>query len=53
VPSGVTVDNTGSSASYEVRLPTRAHVLILVGTDTVFVSGPDKATPRVIDLASP
>ena len=53
LPSGVKIDNAGSVASYEVRVPAGVRVLILVGTDTVFVTGPDHTAPRVIGLAAP
>jgi CheY-like chemotaxis protein len=52
-PSGVTIANTGSAGSYEIRVPAGARVVILVGTDTAFVTGPDHVTPRVFNLAAP
>ena len=53
LPSGVKIDNAGSVASYEVGVPAGVRVLILVGTDTVFVTGPEHTAPRVIGLAAP
>lgn len=48
-PSSVTIDNAGSVASYEMRVPSGSRVLMRIAADTVLVTGHD----QLIDLARP
>jgi hypothetical protein len=48
-PRGVTVENTGSSASYALTLPASApHARVLVGADTVFAADGGRVTTAAV-----
>jgi hypothetical protein len=52
-PQGVTVENTGSAASYALTLPASApHARVLVGADTVFAGDGGKVTTAAVPDAA-